>query len=911
MVQPGWVDPSPLVGRELDLAAALEQLKRVEGGTPAALLVRGEAGLGKTRLVGELADRARQLGYAVLVGRADDLDHGIPYAVFRDLVARAGIGTLPFGGDVTEVFAAAVDTLREVATGPTVLVLEDLHVADRDSLVLAALLVRLADVPVLSVLTVRPSSSAADLERVVEQLADDGRGTVLDLEPLDRHDTQALVAAVLGAAPDDPLIDAVVRASSGNPFFARESAQSLLDGGAVAIVDDRARLVPDAPATGLRPSTAVLRRLFVGAREDIDLAKALAVFGRFPLHHLPLVERLLDRDAAAIGAAFDRLVASGVLVRTDAGYDFSHPIVRDTLYEDIGPAERRRLHAAIAAALGSGGLDLLELATHVAASAEPGDVQAANVLLEAGRAVAASAPLVSADYHRRAVELLPADSPQRGEALAAQTRALHVGARSSEASAAGLAALAVLPDGATRHAIAALVAGDLYLDGRSDDALAVITAELDRGAPACPLLALRSNILLQAERYDEAHAAFPDAVASLATDAPAAAQLLAIAHLVQYANHVGENATAVELLGRLDAVGRAGSQTVAMAAHELVAYADWRCGLVRRVEDHLASARALRADAMALSIGGGTEGTVARVLWLQGRWDDALHLLRATSTDLVARGTAPMAHLLLAPVVEILIDRGDVDAAAALAEQLQTPIMSNIRHANLARARLARALGDPTQARALLECELERAARPHASIWKVAEVRRELVELDLEEGRDPAAHVDALDALAMQTGWLECEGNALRARALVHRDPDAGRAYAAFAEREGWVVEQAHAALLLGTLDVEPGTNLPAAYRLFDGMGAAPWRRRAAAALRERGLTVPRRAAQATSTLTETEQQLVRLVRDGLSNRQIATAMSYSPKTIEVYLSRLYAKTGFASRLELIRAVDAGALAVD
>jgi DNA-binding NarL/FixJ family response regulator len=74
---------------------------------------------------------------------------------------------------------------------------------------------------------------------------------------------------------------------------------------------------------------------------------------------------------------------------------------------------------------------------------------------------------------------------------------------------------------------------------------------------------------------------------------------------------------------------------------------------------------------------------------------------------------------------------------------------------------------------------------------------------------------------------------------------------------------------------------------------------------------VPRRAAQPASTLTETEAQLVRLVRDGLTNRQIATAMHYSPKTIEVYLSRLYTKTGCASRLELIRAVDTGALALD
>jgi DNA-binding NarL/FixJ family response regulator len=73
---------------------------------------------------------------------------------------------------------------------------------------------------------------------------------------------------------------------------------------------------------------------------------------------------------------------------------------------------------------------------------------------------------------------------------------------------------------------------------------------------------------------------------------------------------------------------------------------------------------------------------------------------------------------------------------------------------------------------------------------------------------------------------------------------------------------------------------------------------------------VPRRAARAASDLTETEVQLVRLVRDGLSNRQIATAMHYSRKTIEVYLSRVYAKTGCASRLELIRAVDTGSVQV-
>src|SRR6476620_5824045 len=71
----------PLIGREKDLAAALEQLKRIDRGASASLLIRGDAGIGKTRLAGEVLARAQQVGRRVLVGRADEFDRGIPYAV--------------------------------------------------------------------------------------------------------------------------------------------------------------------------------------------------------------------------------------------------------------------------------------------------------------------------------------------------------------------------------------------------------------------------------------------------------------------------------------------------------------------------------------------------------------------------------------------------------------------------------------------------------------------------------------------------------------------------------------------------------------------------------------------------------------------------------------------------------------
>jgi len=931
------VTTPPLVGRDLDLAVAREQLTRSARGTPASLLVRGEAGIGKSRLVAELADAAGRLGHPVVVGRADDLDHGIPFAAFRDLLARLdpdGPGADEADGfsaaidghhaeadaeHLTAVFRAATQLLRALADGgPLVLVLEDFHVADGESLALAALLIRLAGLPVLTVVTLRPGGGAAELEQLCERVAFDGRGSVVDLEPLDRADTRALAAAVIGAALDDGVTDAVAEASRGNPFFAREVAQALVDGGAVTVEDGQARLVPGAPAAKLPRSTALLRRLVLGTT-DLELAKVMAVFGRFSLHHLGLAGRLTGLSGDGVAASFDRLVASGLLASTaGGGYEFTHSILRDRLYDDIGPAERQRIHAAIAADLAverRGGrlLDVLELATHVAASAEPGDAAAVEVLLEAGRTVGATAPLVSADYHRRALELLPVDTPRRAEAQAGRARALHIGARPREAAAEGLEALAGLPPGPMRRATAALVVNDLYLDGRAGDALGVIDAELALGGDPCPLLAMRTNLALQAGRYPEATGTFGDALGALGdADVAPAAELMALAHLVQYANHVAEVGLAADLLRRVEALPERASSTVGLAAHELVAFADWRPGLVARIEEHLRVASAMRPEGAALSIGGSSEGARARVLWMRGRWDEALELIGSAGFALDQRGTVTTAQLLACVAGEIFVDRGDLNDAAGTAARFVTPIVSLARNAALVRARIHHAVGEHDVALALLDNEREEASAPGGSVWKLAEVLGLALEIHLAATRtdEARAAMAELETLAERTGWLECKVLALRARALVDEDVDVARTWRDVAEAESWEVERAHALLVLGELDHEPARNLAEAYRAFDSFGAAPWRRRAAAGLRARSLTVPRRASRAASELTETEAQLVRLVSDGLTNRQIAAAMHYSRKTIEVYLSRVYAKTGCASRLELVRAVDTGAVQV-
>jgi DNA-binding CsgD family transcriptional regulator len=220
-------------------------------------------------------------------------------------------------------------------------------------------------------------------------------------------------------------------------------------------------------------------------------------------------------------------------------------------------------------------------------------------------------------------------------------------------------------------------------------------------------------------------------------------------------------------------------------------------------------------------------------------------------------------------------------------------------------------MGDAPAAIELLRAQAQRARVTRGQLRR-PELLAELAELLLSVDRaDDAATVAAsITELAASSGRYEPALIAPYVRAIVDRDPAAAREYLAAAEREQLVFERARALLVLGELDAAPDEHLLSAYRIFDELSALPWRRRAAGAMRARGLRVPRPAHRAGGTLTDGEERLVRLVADGLTNRQIAAAMHYSEKTVEVYLSRVYAKTGCASRVKLVQAVASGALAL-
>jgi DNA-binding CsgD family transcriptional regulator len=185
------------------------------------------------------------------------------------------------------------------------------------------------------------------------------------------------------------------------------------------------------------------------------------------------------------------------------------------------------------------------------------------------------------------------------------------------------------------------------------------------------------------------------------------------------------------------------------------------------------------------------------------------------------------------------------------------------------------------------------------------------VELRAERPSHAAAHLDALDEATalVDSPWARCL--AARARATVEGDAALARAAGDVADEAGLRYEAALSELVAAELDPTATDELRHAHDELRALGAEPARRRAASALRARGQAVPRSRAEPATGLTPTECQLARLVTEGMTNKEIANALFLSPKTVEVYLSRLYAKVECASRVELAVAVQSGALEID
>jgi class 3 adenylate cyclase/tetratricopeptide (TPR) repeat protein len=374
------------VGRSRETAELRRHVGRALNGHGSVVFVSGDAGVGKTRLVSEIAIESGDRGMRVLSGSAYEAQGMPPYLPVVDALkqyfADRSRTAIPLPSDTDPVLArllpelqtSADDRVRRPTLHPEsapdhlfedinqllrrigqdqaiMLFLDDLQWADRSTLLLVRHIGQhIGDARMLIVGTYRDvevddqhvlSGIVADLIRrqVAERIV---------LRPFDRVDAAALVEAALGAPPAPHVVDALFAAAEGNSFFTEEPVHQLRDQGR-DLSDDHAAVGDWAIPDGVR--LLISRRLAHLSEGAQQLLAYSSVIGRDL--SVATVTTVAGGDEVSVLGQLDEALAAGLLREGDAGYAFSHALVRDTLYRQLSPGQRQRLHERVGEALES------------------------------------------------------------------------------------------------------------------------------------------------------------------------------------------------------------------------------------------------------------------------------------------------------------------------------------------------------------------------------------------------------------------------------------------------------------------------------------------------------------------------------------------------------------------------------
>lgn len=427
---PGRISCPTLVGREGDLERVQAHLT---GSDPGVLLVAGDAGIGKSRLLSEALARARSAGATVLAGASVPFaGRSLPYGPIVEALRRrdTSVGRPALdelrqrlerlrsghdnGGDDAagseRTLGAALDALEQTAADAMiVLSVDDLHWSDaatREMLVFLAHSRAPGRLRLLS--TIRTDEDHGTVQPTLNELNRSGLLERLDLAPLTDEAVEGVVSGIMGGQPTSELLDAVCRRSGGNPFFVEELVATLRTGDARLppslgdILLARLASLPDA-VQGLLRQIAVLG-------DSVSEALLAAVVGEPPLN-------LASRLRAAVEAHVLR-------ADREAGtFSFRHALMREVLYADLLPGERRAMHEGVARRLESSESDVfltptarnLALAIHWD---EAGNVRKSvpALVMGAEAATAAHAHADALDLYRRCLARIEGNSDVRAAA---------------------------------------------------------------------------------------------------------------------------------------------------------------------------------------------------------------------------------------------------------------------------------------------------------------------------------------------------------------------------------------------------------------------------------------------------------------------------------------------------------------
>ena len=947
---------TPFVGRQElgDLTAVLARARAGHGGL---ILVAGEAGVGKTRLCEEAVASS---GLSMLRGAASErgtTPYGPLVVALRDHLRRepdslrdsgplAGhlgillpeLGAPPAGTDRETLAAAVTDALSAIARGcPTALMLDDLHWADAAILELLPSIATSAPEWPLAILCVYRSdeiSRGHPIRRLRAELRRSGRLAEVAVGGLDPNAAARIASNVLGHELGRTLRAAVFDRTQGVAFFVEELAAALGASGVLVAVGATLEV-----AEGARmPIPATVRdaiRIRVEALSDAargSLQAASVVGSTVPLEMLA--------DLAEDGGV-DEAFEAGLLVETDpAVAAFRHDLVREAVYADTPWPRRRALHRRLADLLQSRAAEPRLVADHLLAAGER--ARALPVLIDAARRFAdVHAMRDAATAIRTALEIWPEGDDARG-----RLRALHELGRYAQRC------------GDLADAAAALEEAAAGLDPSRETR--------QRGEVKRDLGAVY-ELLGRVDRSVEARIDAGELFERRGLAAESAAVRLAAAQQVSSSDPPRALSLIGDALRNAWSAERADLEARCLSLHGLV------LGLGGQRDEGTKSARA--GLALAVS-GGHLEAAVGAqwVLGtLANHWadyDGAESAFDAAVELCGSDGTNPTEQLCLSCLAIVAYNRGQWDRAEQIARDVlaSSPRVDVEAHAVLVLGLISAARGATKRARSLLDKALA-VARSRELGSTLCQANAALALVDELEGVSSPRWRELIETpptvLRQNYGWWLCRAATAAARrgdvALVRQCANVMPTWAAhFSGVEGLAalahvlgevmlaegdargatehfgralellagigapLEVAHTqmragAALAGTGARQAGVDvLVEGYRTFRQLGARPFWLQAAADLEALGEQVDRRLGRraahdlAHGGLTRRELEILRLVAVGRTNREIASDLFVSPRTVDMHVRHVLTKLGCRTRTEATsRAHDLGLLVRD
>ncbi|MGH3831749.1 MAG: AAA family ATPase [Pseudonocardiaceae bacterium] len=913
-----------LLGRSGELTKLKDLLLAASQGHSAAVVISGEAGIGKSALAQSMASAASATSNtAILRTRGIEAEYAIPFAGLADLLrpvqhllpelpqsqAAALAGALalgpPVAGDRFAVAAATLNLLATAAQGGSLLcIVDDAHWLDPSSaeaLVFAAR--RMEAAGSVLVFTVRGSEPGAGRFDVLEHVR---------LGGLDAESATALLARATGHPMPPQVVQRLLADTGGNPLALLELPGQLTEDQ----LSGRTPILEPLPISSLLRESIVRRvnGLPPGART------ALLLVATSDLDATDLVERAL-RQAGGCLADLEAAEEAGLISIANGRLAFRHPLIRLAVFHSASPSQRRAAHRQLALALDS-------VATAQAQERRAWHLAAAT--LSADEAVAAALERVGTTASRRSSHALAARAFERAAGLSPSgtERARRLLAAASSAVLAG----------SVQEAIQLLEQARAWTD---DPAIAAV-AECEQYRLAVwgstPEVS-RSRLFAFAERIEAhlpevaARAYLAGAQASLASyDAPALAT--GIERAAQLAGSDEHVALRCDILGALAATQAGAADRAAgllrgrqaqLAVEDtfdidqlVTASATCYLALGRTAEARPLLTRAVDASRRANAPGLLTHqlSPMAQLEWMDGNWTSAL-ALAYEAVELAAQ-TGWLAQIPNSVSVLARVEAGfgmascREHAAQAIAAARSGGHAGTTVHALAALGLLELGLDRPHDAADALQDAWD-AASPVAPNLQL-QILPDLVEAYVGTGQFEQAteKLAQLDDLAARTGHMWAQATAAHCHGLLeHRD------FAKFFEQAlrlhpenttSFARARTHFAygIRLHRSRNRAGARvqLNSALELFERLGAAPWVERCRDKLVASGGSAPATGDIIELRLTPQELNISLAVQRGLTNAGAAAELFLSVKTVEYHLSNIYRKLGISSKAELIRVLD-------